>query len=998
MTLFPYAQPFFSCTPPYKLCKRNDFLSKARVLLSFFDFNLLSEILTEWENSICIHSCFSTWQKFAPLYVKSHSSSSLHVLSFNVRGLDLRWQEVLLLSSSLSSDVLILLETGLLDVSFFEKIFNNFRLFYQKGENRNGGVLVLVRRTFHVTRIECKLPNVCVIDIKDKEVLRVLGVYAPESKSWVWQDLSSLLSKKCVVFGDFNVDLSRDGQKTQALLAWADDHFLAPFTPDVATSLRSNRVIDYALACGTSLNIQTYSGNTTSDHIPIVSVIPVDLKNNSMGKNVHWKVFSLFTEYTFSFWEGIWDLENLDVVYSDYSRFLFLLNARCTIVFPLEKYRPAIPVEMRLFLSYIRALSFRQMRTKSTELKNEIHLLRKVAKSELKKFFSSQLSSILHLRNTSSIAAASFWSKSKSYLKPSSSSVHAFIDPLGQIIKDTGAMCELAADFYENFFKKSDIVRPHPYTDSPLIDYDNVSESIPEVTLDELLLTVQAKRKKKSVDAHGISNFMFNFLDLCHWSLFLKLFNHSFQTAVLPRAWKDTRVILLAKKESICLPSLTRPISLIDSILKVGERLFLTRFRDVLLRRGLLPDNQSGFRDGFRLQTRLLLFLEDIYSLMVNSAPVCTIFIDFRSAFDQLWHSGCIGKLRRLGIPPSYLKWIEAWLLHRRCFIEMFGCKSRWFSIEKGGPQGSVLTPTLFITFHCDMGQFLSGCTSHFFADDVAAILAGQLGIRYSDQCLDLEKRVKSFLDKLELYSRLADQPLNRSKTEALFSARAIGLPKFNITFNSDDDDKINWRQEYKYLGYIISSKLGWGKLIKETECKVRKRVALIRSFKLYGCSSPSLRKALFYSHVLPIFTWIYPIYPLLTRNQQDGLSKFYYTSLRRTLSSLMWNENLFAYFLDELSLEDRCSSYWNRYLITLSDSLDGSLIFEKANFSEFRKSWLDKEFSIRGLRRSKRFITHQSILEKVVTWLSSTPSNSSVPYFEMYEIELLHLFPDSFC
>jgi hypothetical protein len=28
------------------------------------------------------------------------------------------------------------------------------------------------------------------------------------------------------------------------------------------------------------------------------------------------------------------------------------------------------------------------------------------------------------------------------------------------------------------------------------------------------------------------------------------------------------------------------------------------------------------------------------------------------------------------------------------------------------------------------------------------------------------------------------DQPLNRSKTEALFSARAIGLPKFNITFN----------------------------------------------------------------------------------------------------------------------------------------------------------------------------------------------------------------------
>ena len=54
----------------------------------------------------------------------------------------------------------------------------------------------------------------------------------------------------------------------------------------------------------------------------------------------------------------------------------------------------------------------------------------------------------------------------------------------------------------------------------------------------------------------------------------------------------------------------------------MGERLFLFRFRDVLTRRGLSPDNQSGFREGFRHQTRLLLFLEDLYSFMANSAPV----------------------------------------------------------------------------------------------------------------------------------------------------------------------------------------------------------------------------------------------------------------------------------------------------------------------------------------------------------------------------------------
>lgn len=456
-------------------------------------------------------------------------------------------------------------------------------------------------------------------------------------------------------------------------------------------------------------------------------------------------------------------------------------------------------------------------------------------------------------------------------------------------------------------------------------------------------------------------------------------------------------MILLAKKEAICSPSSTRPISLIDSFLKVGERLFLSRFRDVLFRRGLLPDNQSGFREGFRLQTRLLLFLEDLYSLLANSAPVCTIFIDFRSAFDQLWHEGCIGKLRRLGIPPSYLHWIEAWLRDRKCYIEINNKKSKWFMIEKGDPQGSVLTPTLFISFHCDMSQFLSSCTSHFFADDVAAILAGNLGARYTDQCLELEKRIKSFLIDLEFYSQLADQPLNYSKTEAMFSARAIGHPPFDINFEGSNQVKLSWKSDYKYLGYIISPKIGWGKLLRQTELKVRKRIALIRSFKLFGCSSPFLRKALFYSYILPIFTWIYPVFPLLTIKQQNDLGHFYYVSLRRTLSCLEWNDCFFSFILEELSLEDRCALYWNRFLVALSDSVDGFLLLEKANLSVFRKSWLNKEFSIVGLHRSKRFVPHVCVLERVMKWLSSVPSNASIPQYDLQDLELMQLFPESF-
>ncbi len=81
--------------------------------------------------------------------------------------------------------------------------------------------------------------------------------------------------------------------------------------------------------------------------------------------------------------------------------------------------------------------------------------------------------------------------------------------------------------------------------------------------------------------------------------------------------------------------------------------------------------------------------------------------------------------------------------------------------------------------------------------------------------------------------------------------------------------DLIEWASEYKYLGYIISPKLGCSKFLKYMMTKIRQRISLIKSFKIFGCSSLYLRETLFLSHVLPIFTWIYPIYPLLSVNQQ---------------------------------------------------------------------------------------------------------------------------------
>ncbi|CAF2006990.1 unnamed protein product [Rotaria magnacalcarata] len=591
--------------------------------------------------------------------------------------------------------------------------------------------------------------------------------------------------------------MKSDGTKAEALFTWTDTFHLAPFLLDEPTSQRSERVIDFALSNGHQVAIHTCKGNTTSDPKPTISIIPIKYKENSMGHNTHWKRFTLFPEYIFDFWGKRWNLHDLD---NEYITFIFLLISRCTINFPLKKYRIAIPKEIRVFLSYVRARSFRQLKSRNTELYEATCKLKKQSKAVLRLYLTSQFNQNVANIYKSSNLSVSFWSKTKKFFKLTSTSLHGFILPDRSISKNPETMTNIAANYYEDFFKKHEnIIKPHPYTDAPWQIWENEDEAIPEVETLELIDIVNKRSKKRSCDAHGLSNFMFRFLPSSYWSLLKNIYNWSFSTAITPSAWKDVRMLLLAKKDPICTPSATRPISLLDVFLKINEKVFLTRFQNIINKRGLLPDTQSGFREKFRLQTRMLLFLEQVLSMMANSTPVATIFADFKTAFDQLWFEGCIGKLKRMGIPTPFLKWINNWLLNRRAYVEIQGRKSRWFHIHRGGPQGSILTPTVFITYHSDMTNYINMASSYMFADDLAAVVSGRIGEKYSLQYLDLEHRLKSLLDALEFYAILSIQPINYEKTVGLWSACAIGGPKFCLHMGDTD---IRWAQEFKCLGY----------------------------------------------------------------------------------------------------------------------------------------------------------------------------------------------------
>ena len=227
-----------------------------------------------------------------------------------------------------------------------------------------------------------------------------------------------------------------------------------------------------------------------------------------------------------------------------------------------------------------------------------------------------------------------------------------------------------------------------------------------------------------------------------------------------------------------------------------------------------------------------------------------------------------------------------------------------------------------------------------------------------------------------------------------MWSARAINNPSPKISCGGNN---ISWVKNYKYLGYYVSGKLGWGLMIKKTQLKIRQRINMIRAYRFNGSTSYELRRTLFSCFALPLFTWLFAIFPLFTDKQQNDLSHFYYTCLKRISFHMEWQNPFYAFAFNERSLEDRCSAYWDRYFRALAESTDGNLLCEQANFNLYRSMWREGVMSIRGLRRSRRFVGNISVLEKCVSWCSNNATMDSVPCFEEEEIFLLSQFTETF-
>jgi len=117
------------------------------------------------------------------------------------------------------------------------------------------------------------------------------------------------------------------------------------------------------------------------------------------------------------------------------------------------------------------------------------------------------------------------------------------------------------------------------------------------------------------------------------------------------------------------LPCFYRPISLLDTIGKLFEKILLARILHVVNERGLMRDEQFGFRPRHSTSLQLADLAERITRNFGEKKLTGAVFLDVAKTFDTVWIDGLLYKLTLLKF-PSYI-------VHKSHPTSGIGCSKR---------------------------------------------------------------------------------------------------------------------------------------------------------------------------------------------------------------------------------------------------------------------------------------------------------------------------------
>lgn len=398
-----------------------------------------------------------------------------------------------------------------------------------------------------------------------------------------------------------------------------------------------------------------------------------------------------------------------------------------------------------------------------------------------------------------------------------------------------------AFNFNEDDFNTQDF---NPFNDAPFTD-------------EEMQATISKVKNGKAPGNDNISpEIVKKSIDTLASTL-LELYNACLEHEYFPDCWKIAELTLLKKESGESNSARAyRPISLLSVLSKVLEGMLIERIMTHV------GDKMSKRQNGFTAGKSTMDAIQWVITKAKNSERkyVLLIALDIKGAFDNAWWPSIARFLRQHRCPVNLYRLLASFFKDRRCRYTFNGVTVEK-EVQRGCPQGSKAGPKCWNMIHDDLLQIK-------FRDHITGIQEDQIeAIAYAD-----DTAIKIEADSRRELERLANQVLeivsswvtkhklsfNTAKSECIMLK---GNLKRRLPIIKMDGANIKFKEQIKYLGFVLDEKLTFIPHIQYIMDKGKKRMDLFRKYarKDFGLKCGALRTI--YKGVFePIITYGSPI------------------------------------------------------------------------------------------------------------------------------------------